>query len=65
MVEKRLYNISETAEYLGLAVGTLYNLISQKRIEYVKIGRNVKFDKNKLDRMIELNTIKEMKISVE
>ncbi|OGF48284.1 MAG: hypothetical protein A2452_12230 [Candidatus Firestonebacteria bacterium RIFOXYC2_FULL_39_67] len=65
MVEKRLYNIKETAEYLGLAIGTLYNLISQKRIEYVKLGRNVKFDKNKLDRMIELNTIKDMKISVE
>lgn len=65
MVDKRLYNISETAEYLGLAVGTLYNLISQKRIEYVKLGRNVKFDKNKLDKMIELNTVKEMKISVD
>lgn len=65
MVEKRLYNIKETAEYLGLAVGSLYNMISEKRIEYVKLGRNVKFDKNKLDKMIELNTVKEMKISVE
>ena len=57
----RLLTIKEAAEYLGLAVGTLYNLISEKRIEVVRppfFSRGVRFDKRYLDKIIEEGTEK-------
>lgn len=52
-IEKRLLNIHEAAEYLGLTVGTMYVWVSQRKIPYVKVGRLTKFDKNDLDSWID------------
>ena len=52
-MEKRLLNIREVSEYLGLSTNTLYTWISQKKIPYVKMGRLSKFDKKDLDKWIE------------
>ena len=59
MVENKLLNITEMAEYLGITVGTLYAWVSQKRIPYIKLGRLVKFDLRKIDKWLEEKTIKE------
>ena len=45
----RFYNITELSEYLGVKVNTLYSWISEKRIPYIKVGRLVRFDKNKIE----------------
>ncbi len=58
-MEKRLVGVKEAAEYLDISTNTLYTWVSQRRIPHIKVGRLVKFDLNKLDQYIELNTIDE------
>ncbi|MCD6219045.1 helix-turn-helix domain-containing protein [Candidatus Calescamantes bacterium] len=58
-MEKRLLNIKEASEYLGIPMGSLYKLAWQKRLPFVvKIGRSLRFDKEKMDEWIEENTLK-------
>ncbi len=60
-VIKRLLTIKEAAEYLNIAVGTLYNLASRKKIDVVKPfkgSRCIRFDRYYLEKMIEDNTVK-------
>ena len=54
-VGKRLLNVRETAEYLGLEVDTVYKKARLREIPSVKVGRALRFDINELDRLIEQN----------
>ena len=56
-MQKRLLTIKEASEYLGISVNTLYSWVSQKKIDYVKIGRLTKLEQKVVDRYIENNTI--------
>ncbi len=60
---KRLLNIQEASQYVGLSVHTLYTMVSQRRIPFVKMGRLTKFDIGLLDVWIKKNTV--MPISLE
>ena len=51
----KLLNVQETSEILGVKVQTLYNMISEQRITFVKIGRLVKFDEKDLIKFIDKN----------
>lgn len=56
-MEKRLLNIEEASEYLGIPKGSLYKMAWQRRLPFiVKVGRALRFDKNKMDLWIEENT---------
>lgn len=57
-MEKRLFRISEASEYLALARQTLYNMISERKIPFVKIGRSVRFDISDINNLIEMRKIK-------
>jgi len=57
---RRLIAIQEAAEYTGLSPHTLYTMVSQRRIPFVKVGRLVKFDLDLLDRWIKQNTVMPM-----
>jgi excisionase family DNA binding protein len=57
-ITRRLFTISEIAEYTGLSVHTLYTMVSQRRIPYVKTGRLVKFDLKAVDTWIERHSVK-------
>ncbi len=57
---RRLISIQEAAAYTGLAVPTLYTMVSQRRIPYVKVGRLTKFDIRLLDDWIKQNTVMPM-----
>ena len=46
---KRLINITDASEYLGIKKTTLYSWIHQKQIPYIKMGRLVKFDLLEID----------------
>jgi excisionase family DNA binding protein len=59
-IKRRLLSIDETSEYLGLAQTTLYKMVSQRRLPFVKVGRLVKFDKGLLDEWIKHNTFMPM-----
>ena len=56
-VTRRLLDINEVATYTGLSPHTLYTMVSQRRIPFVKIGRLVKFDKTKIDDWIKQNSV--------
>jgi excisionase family DNA binding protein len=56
-MQKRLITIKEASEYLGISVNTLYSWVSQKKIDYVKIGRLTKFDLRVIDKFIENNSV--------
>jgi excisionase family DNA binding protein len=46
----KLWSVPEVAEFLGLAVGTVYHLLSQKRLPCVRIsGRCVRFDPRQIE----------------
>jgi excisionase family DNA binding protein len=49
-MNQKLWNVNEVAEFLGLAVGTVYHLLSQKRLPCVRIsGRCVRFDPRQIE----------------
>ena len=53
---RKLIGVKEAAQYTGLSVYTVYTMVSQRRIPYVKVGRLVKFDVPMLDAWIKSNT---------
>lgn len=61
-VPGRLLNVHEVAEYTGLSPHTLYTMVSQRRIPFVKVGRLLKFDLGLLDSWIRQHTVMPMTI---
>lgn len=59
---RRLLTIKEVSEYIGLAVPTLYTMVSQRRIPFVKMGRLTKFDREELDRWITRQSVKPIRL---
>jgi excisionase family DNA binding protein len=55
-MKKALLNVRELSQYTGLARGTIYNYVSQRRIPFVKLGRKTAFDIKAIDRWIEENS---------
>lgn len=53
----KLLSINEAAGQLGISTWTLYTWISQRKIQYVKIGRLSKFKQSFIDEYIEKNTV--------
>ena len=58
---RRLLTIKEVADYTGLSPHTLYTMVSQRRIPFVKLGRLTKFDRYELDRWIASQSVKARK----
>ena len=58
----RLLSIKATADYTGLSVHTLYTMVSQRRIPFVKVGRSLRFDLALLDEWIKEHTVMPMPI---
>ena len=56
---KRLLNVEELSDYIGTPVGTLYQWVSQRKIPYVKLGRSTKFDIEKIQEWIRVNSVEE------
>ena len=55
---RRLLNIKEVADYTGLSPHTLYTMVSQRRIPFVKMGRLTKFDLRTIDVWIEKQSVR-------
>ena len=56
-MKKRLLDIKELSEYLGLKKHTIYTWVSQRRIPFVKCGRLTKFDMESIDNWIKENSV--------
>lgn len=59
-ITRRLLSIDETSEYLGLAPTTLYKMVGQRRIPFVKVGRLLRFDSRLIDDWLEEHTVMPM-----
>ena len=46
---RRLLDIKETSLYLGIRVDTIYRMVSERRIPFVKVGRRTMFDLRLID----------------
>ena len=57
-IRRRLLNVEETAQYLGLDVDTIYRKARLREVPSVKVGRSLRFDIEALNRFIEQHTIK-------
>jgi len=57
-VTPRLLSIEQVSQYLDLSVHTLYRMVSQRRIPYVKMGRLTKFDRCEIDKWITSHSVK-------
>jgi len=57
-IKRRLLSIDETSEYLGLAPTTLYKMVHERQIPFVKIGRCLRFDSRLIDDWLEAHTVK-------
>lgn len=54
---RRLLDIREVSVYTGLSVHTLYTMVSQHRVPFVKLGRLTKFDREEIDRWITAHSV--------
>ena len=57
-IGRRLLNVREAAQYLGLEVDTVYKKARLREVPCVKVGRALRFDVKALERFIEQHTIK-------
>ena len=57
-MEKKLLSVKELAEYIGLAIGTIYHMVAAREIPYYKIRKSVKFSVAEID-----DWIKKKKVS--
>ncbi len=60
-MNKRLININELSEYIGLSTSTIYSWVSQRRIPFVKCGRLTKFDLERINNWIKESSVQEKK----
>lgn len=56
-VGKRLLNVEEAAQYLGLKVDTVYKMARLRQLPSVKVGRSLRFDVRALELYVEQHTI--------
>ena len=54
---RRLLNVREAAQYLGLEVDTVYKKARLREVPSVKVGRALRFDVKALERFIDEHTI--------
>jgi excisionase family DNA binding protein len=57
---RRLLGIKETSAYLGIQVDTIYRMVSQRRIPFVKVGRRTMFDLRLIDDWLARHTVMPM-----
>jgi excisionase family DNA binding protein len=57
LIGRRLLNVREAAQYLGLEVDTVYKKARLREVPCVKVGRALRFDLETLGRFIEQHTI--------
>lgn len=54
---RRLVDIKTASLYIGLQVDTIYRMVSERRIPFVKVGRRTMFDIRLLDDWLEIHTV--------
>ncbi len=55
-IGRRLLNVREAAQFLGLEVNTVYRKARLREVPCVKVGRALRFDVRALERFVEQHT---------
>ena len=55
---RRLVGIKIVAKYIDVSIDTVYTMVSQRRIPFVKVGRLLKFDLKAIDAWIAENSVR-------
>lgn len=55
---KNMLNVHEMSKELNLSESGLYQMISQRRIPFLKIGRSVRFDSEEIRKWLEEKKVK-------
>ncbi len=55
--KKSFYTVVELAEAIGMSQVTIRNWLAERRLSYVKFGKNVRIPTSELDRLIAEGTI--------
>jgi excisionase family DNA binding protein len=53
--KKRVYNIEQAAEYLGISTNGVYDLLNTRRLPTVSIDSRNRFDVRDLDKFVDEN----------
>jgi len=57
-MDKRYLSIKDLSQYSGIAVKTIYNWVSQRKIPVCKVnGKMLRFDKYEIDKLMENNKV--------
>ena len=56
-LNRRYFSPRELSQYLGIAIQTIYEWTSQKKVPYIKLGRLVKFDQREIDEWMKMQRI--------
>ena len=56
-MKEELLNKKELSSYLGFSVGKIDHLIKHNKIEYYKLGKNVRFDINEVRNWVSTHKI--------
>jgi excisionase family DNA binding protein len=54
---QRLMSVKEVAVLTGLSGHTIYTMVSQRRIPFIKVGRLVKFEQAMVDAWLKEHTV--------
>jgi excisionase family DNA binding protein len=50
---RRLLDMEQTVEYLGMSEDTITRLVADKKLKPVRVDRRLRFDRRDLDQLIE------------
>ena len=56
--QRRLMNVQQAAEYLNTGDRFVRRLVAERRIDFIKVGRFVRFDPEVLDAYIDYQTVR-------
>lgn len=51
-IDREVYTTNQTCEYLQITKLTLYKLIKEKKVKCNKLGKNYRFLKSDLDKLV-------------
>ena len=52
-----LLSVAEAGEYLGTGERFIHRLITERRISYVKVGKNVRLERSTLDAFVDAGRV--------
>lgn len=56
-MQKRLLDVPQVSKFLGISPHYVYKLVSMRQIPFVKLGRKLLFDVEKLETFIQENSV--------